>query len=547
MNTPPPSAFYLLASAAAFVLLAVQPAPAQTQERVVQWPKYPHGRTERIGSTVRTSPVADALEIVEAKVAGHPITIGRPFAAGEDWLKWLTFRLKNISGRPITGVRIHLGLPETQKNGAGVGASLGFGSLAVFNRASDAGKVVWPDEELELRLGDEQHARTKHLVAAKGGPIEIKTVWIGITQVMFEDGALWSGGCLPSRGHGGTCPGATRVGTASGANGAGVTASPRGARRISGTVMMRADGRPVANATILLRSLDLAGGDEAFFESRTLTDEHGRWAAGDVPEGAYLIVADPPPPPGDNAAPGVGTDPGARLSFVPERREVRVAGADINGLVIEVSRGGRVTGGVTMEGGQPLPKDLVVLPERVDVAGVAPIRIHPVRPDGSFTLEGVPTGEIRLRVFVYGKLNQYYAKSAMVNGTNLLREPLLIEDGLEVKGVRVVFSPDVATLSGLILSPRDGSRVAGGQVMLLPFNESRQGDIGERLYGAAMPEGGYTVSGAPGDYLVVVLLPGEDPHTTPEPVIRGRAAKAPHVTLRPGERKKMDVLVPAGK
>lgn len=551
MRTLPRIAFHLLPNVAALLLFTCQPALAQTQERVVQWPKHTVGRMESVGTSVRTSPVTDALEIVDVKVSGNLITIGKPFAAGEDWLKGLTFRLKNISGRTITGLRISLSLPETHKNDTGVGTSLGFGSAALSAGASGAGKKFLPDEELELKFDDQQYARTKQLIAEKSGPMEIKTVWVGITLVKFEDGTLWSGGCLPSRDPGVTCPGAIPLDTGRGTDGTGSTLSRQGTRRISGTVKMKGDDRrPVANANILVRSIDRTARDNAFFESRALTDEQGRWVVDKVPDGAYLIVAEPlhsPTLAQEAMRREGGADSVTELSFVPSRHEVRVTGADVSGFTIEVSRGGRITGSVTMEGGQPLPKDLVVLPERVDVAGVAPIRIQTVRPDGSFTLEGVPTGSIRLHVFVYGKLNQYYTKSATVSGTDLLRETLPIEEGTEVKGVSVVFSSNVATLSGNILSPGDGTRVRGGNVMLIPTDEGRWRDSSARLSGEATREGGYTVSGAPGDYLAVVLLSGEDPYTLPEPVIRGRASNAQHVTLRPGERKKLDVLAQAGK
>jgi hypothetical protein len=86
------------------------------------------------------------------------------------------------------------------------------------------------------------------------------------------------------------------------------------------------------------------------------------------------------------------------------------------------------------------PKDLIVLPEQAVKEGRSPIRFAPVQSDGSFILEGVPTGDILLKVVVYGKPKEYYTKRATVAGMDLLGGVLSIEDGSEVKDVQIIFA-----------------------------------------------------------------------------------------------------------
>ncbi len=62
----------------------------------------------------RQSPV----EVVAVQVKGEPVMPGRSFAADDDWLLGLTFRLKNVSDRPISYVEISLRFPAAVREGA---------------------------------------------------------------------------------------------------------------------------------------------------------------------------------------------------------------------------------------------------------------------------------------------------------------------------------------------------------------------------------------------------------------------------------------------
>lgn len=53
--------------------------------------------------------------------------------------------------------------------------------------------------------------------------------------------------------------------------------------------------------------------------------------------------------------------------------------------------------------------------------------------------------------------------------------------------------------------------------------------------------------GAPGEYLVLVLRPGENAYALGEEAIRERAASARRVTLESGEPKSIDLTVPGDR
>src|SRR5688572_30606009 len=71
---------------------------AQTQQKVLLWPDHPTGsHNERARAPHQVFKQLDIIEIQSINLGGKTITIGEPFSADEDWLRDLTFRVKNIS------------------------------------------------------------------------------------------------------------------------------------------------------------------------------------------------------------------------------------------------------------------------------------------------------------------------------------------------------------------------------------------------------------------------------------------------------------------
>lgn len=213
--------------------------------------------------------------------------------------------------------------------------------------------------------------------------------------------------------------------------------------RISGTVIMKPDNQPVAKTKIEIRGINKPVAGTQLFMSRTFTDEQGHWTIDQVPDGNYLILIDPTvilSPVSTKNGQVNEVRSGTSAKFVAQTYEVKISGTNIDNLVIQVIKGGRITGRVIMDDGEPMPKDLIILPEQTIKVGRSPLRIAPVDLNGTFILEGVPTGEILLKVVAYGKPKRYYMKTATVNGIDLLRETLSIEDGSEVKDVHIVFA-----------------------------------------------------------------------------------------------------------
>jgi hypothetical protein len=87
-------------------LFAVTPGFSQNQNKVLEWSKRPVGsNNETAAASIQLSKQIDAIEIEDILVDGKSITIGEPFVADIDWLRNITFRVKNISGEQLMGIQ----------------------------------------------------------------------------------------------------------------------------------------------------------------------------------------------------------------------------------------------------------------------------------------------------------------------------------------------------------------------------------------------------------------------------------------------------------
>ncbi|HLL73151.1 MAG TPA: hypothetical protein VK363_17065 [Pyrinomonadaceae bacterium] len=134
-----------------------------------------------------------ALEVVNILVAKRPVTLGQPFEAGDDWMKDLKVRVKNVSGRPIVHVWLHFSLPEATKGEVITGFSLDYGRRVGAVELEGEQKLALPGEEFELTHSDEEYERDRRWILEWSGVTSINRVWFGKAAVRFEDETVWGG------------------------------------------------------------------------------------------------------------------------------------------------------------------------------------------------------------------------------------------------------------------------------------------------------------------------------------------------------------------
>jgi hypothetical protein len=219
-------------------------------------------------------------------------------------------------------------------------------------------------------------------------------------------------------------------------------------------------------------------------------------------------------------------------TFVAKQQDLNIAGSDMTDITIEVSTGGRISGTIVVDGNKPLPPRLGITAVGGDPG--QPVSAT-VQADGSFTLIGVPEGEVAL-VPQLRPANTFYVKSIEANSLDLTRQRLEIKDDAEIKSVRVVISTAVAVLTGHVLSAEAKAPLSRVVVFLLPVDPAKH-LADARFTTTTGADGTFSLGVAPGDYVVVPWKPGE-----PSPTEALAQPNVLEITLRPNEHRSLDIL-----
>jgi len=210
--------------------------------------------------------------------------------------------------------------------------------------------------------------------------------------------------------------------------------SERNLRSFAGTLKTRRGDIPVAKARIFLYRKDAVGKPAATGNFlHTESDEEGRWAFFEIPDGQYVIQFSPEL--GANEAWSFGDT--SKQNFVELKRELTVAGDTPSELAIKVAAGGRLSGTVVVEGDQKFPGVHLSL-RHVNGELLLNGQAFGTRPDFSFAVSGVVSEGLEINVIT--PMPGYQTKSISLNGAPL-RQPLKVADGDDITGIKIVLAP----------------------------------------------------------------------------------------------------------
>jgi hypothetical protein len=146
----------------------------------------------------RQSPV----HVVSVSFKGEAVEPGRQFLADDEWLLGLTFRVKNVSDRPVSYVGISLRVPKSadQKNKYSefVGPYV-YGCAPTSPCRPDAKGAhdeIMPGETRDVALAEGAHKGMTAVLIENGASAPIMAAEYDIESVFFDAGTMWSRGFL---------------------------------------------------------------------------------------------------------------------------------------------------------------------------------------------------------------------------------------------------------------------------------------------------------------------------------------------------------------
>ena len=179
------------------LLLATTSALSQDKNRIVEWHQPPLSDKNWIPlkGTQAVSQI-DVLEIMGVSVDGKPVKLGQNFAADDDWIEQLAFKVKNVSNVTISKVQMNLFLLQIMPGGPLVSFCYGCGPTV--------GKTISPGEEVELKVVF--YSWLTGEIKKKSTLAEITKAEINDVTVAAADGTKWLSGCVKAADPANACP-----------------------------------------------------------------------------------------------------------------------------------------------------------------------------------------------------------------------------------------------------------------------------------------------------------------------------------------------------
>ena len=140
------------------------------------------------------------VEIVSIKLNGVDIVPGEPIKGDDDWLQGLSFRLKNISDKPIAFVNIGFKFPL--RNGFVVSMlAYGINCRAGSTRTTTSPPAIAPGHDIDLALTGDNYKSFLYVLDQARAPRSFDKAPFYVDTVCFEGepDVIWQTGFLKRR------------------------------------------------------------------------------------------------------------------------------------------------------------------------------------------------------------------------------------------------------------------------------------------------------------------------------------------------------------
>ena len=311
-------------------------------------------------------------------------------------------------------------------------------------------------------------------------------------------------------------------------------------RGISGKVLSAKDKLPIRNVRIRIQRVGDVNsgffGDQEALRQNSVSDNDGNWAFNELPKGTYKLIAEAPVSEFDEVAQAYGrrasdlrlddanmasnaiysaVNGKAKIvmtkQFAKKRQEITIEDKDMTEIVVEMNFGATIMGSVAAEDGKELPGSVTIMATNEDAeissqGGVYHYNIggdagkKQPKPNSEFEIEGITSGKTFLTVHTSN--SEYYVKSAVAGGKDLLKDGFDLAEGEEIRGVKIILAKDVGTLRGSIVGS-DGRPASGVSVTLVPTDPVKFRNSSYYRSVRSDENGEFEVKLAPMEYAVV--------------------------------------------
>ena len=311
--------------------------------------------------------------------------------------------------------------------------------------------------------------------------------------------------------------------------------------KISGLVVAKNNNVPLKNMRVSFYKIsENVGVSFGSSSAQTQTDAQGNWTLIDLPAGKYRVTAAP-----DNANVNYGNQQKAadnQPKYAPNDKEIEIVNDNLTNVLFELSIQATISGTITVENDKPLPSFIFFRAYDVEKKMNSSAYVNNrndknnqiQKTPNEFRIEGLSAGNFYLAASVSGG-EKYFVKSITLNGKNIQSAPLEIQDGDNVKGVKVILSTSVGIVSGKVNGYKSGTR---SSVVLLPSVKSATlalRSVGGE--GIIKPDGNFEANVAPGVYFAIVVTAANSPKSEADldNWFDTITKNAPKVTVKAGE------------
>lgn len=282
---------------------------------------------------------------------------------------------------------------------------------------------------------------------------------------------------------------------------------------ISGKIVKKGSNEPLGNFSV--NFFKISDRDELVAEyyssSPTTSNKAGEWSLKSLPAGKYRISISQGYVYNSNSEAQKN-----QAKYPTISKEIEITDKNLADLNFEVPVESSLSGTIVVEGGKEIPPDARIFAvdeesqqlssSDYDYNRSQSKNLPPVK-EKTFRIGKLSEGKYRLVSF---NNPNYYVKSAMLGGRDLLSSPVEIKEGEDLKGVQIVLSANMGTVKGKIAG-YDGKEEAyvvmiGANAVFGPFQT-------KSFSGRIAPTGDFEVKAAPGEYKIVVATAKNRPQS----------------------------------